>query len=571
MTTEFTNYVVRTKYEVHGAPDATRKVDDVARAMDRTARSSGGLKSALMSTFAMAGGAGAIMLAKRSLVDFNATLEGNKSTMAGLLMMNTGGGWEKNQEKSNALVDRFLIRAKETSATMADLALMGQWVTASVTAAGGSMKTLENITVGAAVAGKALGRETGDAGREISQMIGGRVEAVDVFGRQLLRSIGYADYQKFNKLKESQRLKLTEQALNQPALRAMAKAQSNQYAGVMSTLQDNLQITLGKVGLPLMKEITEEVKLWNSWIEKHPEKIAEMVRDVGSALKSGFGAVKSAVTWIADNKEVLLSLAKAALLMKGGSLIGGAIGAPFTALSNLTNSMTAATNSTKGFAGAMTGVVGRLAQFGTILGTVGAGASFIADGILRGRDRALKTVVDASSTADFFAKLGTGNIRNRPGAKGMDSRVDDAIAAGVLLREKDGRFSVDMLKLMRGSEGSGFFGKATREERTQLLVAAKNELLAAAIDRMTRAYQVGLSAGGVAIGELWKAQIERVTKAATEFDKPLAKSGTTIKIDKVVVPAKDPDRWIHDFEKETLKRARVPRRPRAALRGGGAL
>jgi hypothetical protein len=570
MTTEFTNYVVRTKYEVHGAPDAARKVDEVGRAADRTARSTGGLKSALMSTFAMAGGAGAIMLAKRSLVDFNATLEANKSTMAGLLMMNTGGGWEKNQEKSNALVDRFLIRAKETSATMADLALMGQWVTASVTAAGGSMKTLENITVGAAVAGKALGRETGDAGREISQMIGGRVEAVDVFGRQLLRSIGYADYQKFNKLKESQRLKLTEQALNQPALRAMAKAQSQSYAGVMSTLQDNLQITLGKVGLPLMKEITEEVKLWNSWIEKHPEKVGEMVRDVGSALKSGFGAVKSAVTWIADNKDVLLSLAKAALVMKGGSLIAGTLGAPFTALANLTGSMMAASNSTKGFAGAMTGVVGRLAQFGTILGTVGAGASLIADGILRGRDRALKQVVDTSSTADFFGGVSTGKYR-RPGDKGMDSRVDDAIAAGVLLREKDGRFTVDMLKLMRGSEGSGLFNSATRQERSAMLVAAKNELLAAALDRATRAYSVGLSAGGVAVGALWAAQIERVTKAATEFDKPLAKSGTTIKIDKVVVPAKDPDRWIHDFEKETLKRARVPRRPRAALRGGGAL
>jgi hypothetical protein len=570
MSTEFTNYVVRTKYEVHGAPDAARKVDEVGRAADRSARSAGGLKSALMGTFAMAGGAGAIMLAKRSLVDFNATLEGNKSTMAGLLMMNTGGGWEKNQEKSNALVERFLIRAKETSATMADLALMGQWVTASVTAAGGSMKTLENITVGAAVAGKALGRETGDAGREISQMIGGRVEAVDVFGRQLLRSIGYADYQKFNKLQESQRLKLTEQALNQPALRAMAKAQSQSYAGVMSTLQDNLQITLGKVGLPLMKEITEEVTRWNSWIDKHPEKIAEMVRDVGSALKSGFGAVKSAVTWIADNKEVLLSLAKAALLMKGGSLIGGAIGAPFTALANLTGSMTMASNSTKGFAGAMTGIVGRLAQLGTVIGVVGAGASFIADGILRGRDRALKTVVDASSTADFFGGMSTGQYR-RPGDKGMDSRVDDAIAAGILMRGKDGGFDVNMLKLMRGAEGSGIFNNATRQERSALLVAAKNELLAAALDRATRAYSVGLSAGGMAIGELWRAQIERVTKAATEFDKPLAKSGTTIKIDKVVVPAKDPDRWIHDFEKETLKRARVPRRPRAALRGGGAL
>jgi hypothetical protein len=570
MTTEFTNYVVRTKYEVHGAPDAARKVDEVGRAADRSARSAGGLKASLMSAFAMAGGAGAIMLAKRSLVDFNATLEGNKSTMAGLLMMNTGGGWEKNQEKSNALVDRFLIRAKETSATMADLALMGQWVTASVTAAGGSMKTLENITVGAAVAGKALGRETGDAGREISQMIGGRVEAVDVFGRQLLRSIGYADYQKFNKLKESQRLKLTEQALNQPALRAMAKAQSNQYAGVMSTLQDNLQITLGKVGLPLMKEITEEVKLWNSWIEKHPEKIAEMVRDVGSALKSGFGAVKSAVTWIADNKEVLLSLAKAALVMKGGSLIAGTLGAPFTALANLTGSMTMASNSTKGFAGAMTGVVGRLAQFGTILGTVGAGASFIADGILRGRDRALKQVVDTSSTADFFGGLSTGQYR-RPGDKGMDSRVDDAIAAGILMRERDGRWGVNATKFMLGEEGSGIFKNATRQERSQMRIAATNELLAAALDRSTRAYAAGLSAGGVAIGELWRAQIERVTKAATEFDKPLAKSGTTIKIDKVVVPAKDPDRWIHDFEKETLKRARVPRRPRAALRGGGAL
>jgi hypothetical protein len=568
MTTEFTNYVVRTKYEVHGAPDATRKVDDIGRSADRAARSSGALKATLLGVGAAA--AGGVVLAKKSLIDFNATLDQNKSTMAGLLMMNTGGAWEKNQEKSNALIDRFLIRAKETSATMADLAMMGQWVTASVTAAGGSMKTLENITVGAAVAGKALGRETGDAGREISQMIQGRVEAVDVFGRQLLRSVGYADYQRFNKLKESERLRITEQALNQPALRAMAKAQSNQYAGVMSTFQDNLQITLGKVGLPLMKEITDEVKEWNSWIDRHPQKIEEMVRSVGGALKDGFGAVKSAVSWIADNKDTLLSLAKAALVLKGGSLVGEALGAPFRALQGLHEGASMAANSTKGFAGAMTSVSGRLMQFGSIVGMVGAGASLIADGILRGRDRAIQRVADTSSTADFFAGLGTGKYA-RPGAKGMDSRLDDAMAAGILTRGKNGAFDINMLKLLQGSTGSGLFNSASRQERTQLIVAAKNELLAAALDRATRAYQVGLGAGGTAIGALWAAQIERVTKAATEFDKPLAKSGTTIKIDKVVVPAKDPDRWIHDFEQETLKRARVPRRPRAALRGGGGL
>ena len=559
---ETTTYIVRTKYEVQGAGQATKEVDGVGRAADRAARSGGQLKATLLGMFGAAGAVGGFALAKKTLIDFNANLEGSKQTMAGLLMMNTGRTFETNFEQANSLVDRFLIRAKETSATMSELSAMGRDVTAAVTA-------------GATVAAKALGREQGDAAREIGQMIGGRVESVDVFGRQLLRSIGFADYQKFNKLAESERLKLTEKALDQPALKAMAKAQSESFAGVTSTLEDNLQIALGKVGLPLMKEITAEVKQWNAWIDQHPEKIASLVKDVGKGLVDGFRAVKDAVMWISDNREVLLSLAKAALVMKGGSLVGDLVGAPFRAISGLADSMSAAGGAAKGFTGAMTSAAGRLAQIGNIVGVVGAGASLAADYILRERDKAIGRQVSADSTVDFFS--GVGDRFKQPGARGLSSRSADALSSGVLKAGPNG-FSVDRRRLAEGAgRGAEFvmsqhplFGPSSPYVQSAKELKAEMELLRLAQMDVANRFTMGWQLAQAKMFE-GLVQAATLTLTATERNLPKAKTpGTTIKVAKVEVAAKDPDRWIQQFEAETMKRARVPRRARAALRGGGA-
>lgn len=578
MGTEVTTYIVRSKYEVQGAPDATKKVDELGRATDRAARSGGQLKATLMGLGGFALGGGALALGKKMLIDFNSNLENSKSTMAGLLMMNTGGSFAGNFEKANGLVDRFVIRAKDTSATMSDLAQMGQNVVASVTAAGGTMKQLEDITVGASVAAKALGRETGDAGREIGQMLGGRVESVDVFGRQLLRSVGFADYQAFNKLSEKKRLALTTKALDQPALKAMAKAQANSFSGVMSTLEDNLQITLGKVGLPLMKAITDEVKQWNTWIDQHPEKIAALVNDVGKGLSEGFSAVKAAVMWISDNRETLLALAKAALVMKGGSLLGDIAGGPFRALASLSDSMTVAGRSANGFAGAMGSAAGRLAQIGNIVGLVGAGATFAAHGILANKERQIARTADTGATVDFWAGLATGKHK-MPNGAGIHSRIEDALATGILRRTKSGGFEIGNNAFLQGMEGSGRFGAlrngaGSRIERLkasgELALAAKMELLRLALVDASRSFTVGWQMGQAKVfGGLVEAATLTLTK--TERDRSSRKSpNTNINIAKVEVAAKDPDRWIEALENETRKRARVPRRARAAMRGGGA-
>src|SRR5215207_6382123 len=103
---ETTTYIVRTKYEVDGARNAAKEVDGIGKAADRARHSGGQLKATLLGMFSAAGGVGAIVMAKKSLIDFNSTLEANKSTMAGLLMMNTGGTFEKQFQNADALVER---------------------------------------------------------------------------------------------------------------------------------------------------------------------------------------------------------------------------------------------------------------------------------------------------------------------------------------------------------------------------------------------------------------------------------------------------------------------------------
>jgi hypothetical protein len=571
---ETTTYIVRTKYEVQGAGNSARQIDNVGRSADRAARSGGQLKSMLLGVFGAAGAVGGLSLAKKTLIDFNSGLENSKQTMAGLFMMNQGGTFEGQFAKANTFVDSLLIRAKETSATMSELSAMGRDVTASVTAAGGGMKTLENITVGAAVAAKALGREQGDAAREIGQMVGGRVEAVDTFGRQLLRSVGFADYQKFNKLAESERLKLTEKALNQPALKAMAKAQSESFSGVMSTLQDNLQISLGKVGLPLMQEITKEVKQWNAWIDQHPEKIKALVKDVGAGLRDGFLAVKQAVMWIADNREILMALAKAAMVIKGGSIVGNLIGGAGGAIGGMTGGMKLAETSAKGFAGAMGSASAKMGQFASIAAITYAGASFIADRALAARDREIAERTDVQGNFDYaLGKSKSGKDISNMAAM---SRFQDAMASGLLKRGADGKFEVDREKLALGAGRQDDFG---RMAQFGMPLAKSNDELAVETQLLRFATQAATGASERALKTMEEIMIGRALATSIAMAQAgiergqgiMARTGhTNIHIAKVEVPAKDPDRWIHTLVQKTQKQAKAPSRARQALRGGGA-
>ena len=93
-----------------------------------------------------------------------------------------------------------------------------------------------------------------------------------------------------------------------------------------STLEENLDNALRKVGLPLFQALSAEIASWNTWLDANGKIVEEWTTKAGQALRDGFGAAKDAVLWIVENKDTLITIAE---LWVGGRVVGGIVSAAF--------------------------------------------------------------------------------------------------------------------------------------------------------------------------------------------------------------------------------------------------
>ena len=305
---------------------ARRSADQMSASLDRTARSAGFLERSFKSLATVAAAGFFARAATRSLVGFNAEMEQMRLTMAGMINMSTDTAWTDSIKLAGDLTERLQERAKKSVGTTKDMVMMASMVSQQVMAAGGSMKELEDIAAATVVAAKALGVQSEVAARDIDQAIRGQFRSVDQLTGKLLGALGFVGEEgrrTFNQLEVAQRKAFVLQALTQPAIAKLAAAQEQSFSGVFSTLQDNLQIFLGKVGLPLFKEITKEISSWNKWIESNEVVLQRVVSQFSKGLVAGFDIIKDAVTFFIENKDTLLAVAKVWLALKVGRMATG--------------------------------------------------------------------------------------------------------------------------------------------------------------------------------------------------------------------------------------------------------
>jgi hypothetical protein len=318
-----TIYDIRLRYLLDDkASKGLGKIGDDA---DRAARSTGALSGILGRIGTLVVGTFGARAAGKALIGFNSDLEQAKITMAGMIQLNMGGTWAKNMQTANSLVGDFQQMAKASVGTTKDFVDMAQLITRPITAAGGSMSDLKDATRGAVIAARAFNIDPEMASRDIEAALQGQLTAKDRFARALLEPMGY-DTGKFNALDATKRLDLLIKAFNSPAIKDMAKAQENSFSGVVSTLQDNLQMTVGKIGLPLFKALTNEVKSWNTWLDQNQDKVKEIADSLAKGLVQGFGMVKDAISFLIEHKDTLLTLGKIWLAVRGAQAVGGLAG-----------------------------------------------------------------------------------------------------------------------------------------------------------------------------------------------------------------------------------------------------
>lgn len=318
-----TIYRIQVLYETKDK--ASSGLEKIGQGAGQAAKQTGGLVDAIKSVGAALVGFGALKMGKSVFIDFNSSIEQSTISLAAQEKMLLGGRWDTAMTHANSLFADYQQVAKASVGETKDFLEMHQMIASSAYQAGLGMKQLKEMTIGATIAAAALGERADVVALDVKQMLAGTVGARDRTAQIFLASQGISQ-DKFNHSDAKKRAKITMAALNDPALKSAATAMGESFAGVTSTLKDNLQIALGKIGLPLFKQITAEVAKWNTWIEKNPDKIRQWAADFTNGLMEAFGYVKQIAGFIVDNRDLLLMLAKAYLVGKGASLVASTIG-----------------------------------------------------------------------------------------------------------------------------------------------------------------------------------------------------------------------------------------------------
>jgi hypothetical protein len=251
-----------------------------------------------------------------------------------------------------------------------------------------------------------------------------------------------------------------------------------------------------------------------------------------------------------------------------------------------------------GTTGGITGFTQRIGGATTALAALAAGAQMFADYLDRKQEERIAEDVRAGGLAGLAARARAGDLG---AAKVLlqDLESQGVTRGGVFQgghqgfgREKSAvpdwlRFKEGSpLAALAGDEGqlgqfitqwSGFLAaqgviadepeklsKATMEWRQNLAKWTK-DLEAAATFGLGPGFDLGaLRRGPGVLGGLF----DEFDAAASKGRKD-ARTNINVNINRVEVPAKDPDRWIRDLSEYAAKQVRAPRRAKSALGGGG--
>jgi hypothetical protein len=297
--------------------------------LNSTARAAGGLHSALSSFRGIAGALGigfGAYEAKKSLIDYNSTMEQSRIQMAGLMAQAGSGDFVGNLDKASLLMRQMKDDAAKTVGTTQDYVAMASQLIQPLTMAGAKLEDIREMTRLSVVGTKAMGIDAIVGARDVDQAIRGMYRSVDQFTGKLLTPMGYGGEegrQKFNAMTMQERFAAVKASLKSKAIEDMARAQETTFEGVASTFESIVKQTLGAAGMPVFKAITKELLQWNDWLQKNESQIEAMAASAGGGLLSALESAKDITIFLHDHWK---SIALLYLGLKAPGMIGGFAG-----------------------------------------------------------------------------------------------------------------------------------------------------------------------------------------------------------------------------------------------------
>ena len=591
-----TIYDVKCRYFVEDDRGA-EKVRALGNEMAAASRRSDMFKMSLGGIGAAIGGVFGFVQGKRALVDFNSDLEQAKIQMAGLMEMNTGGTFADNMVKSEQLVGRLQQRARASIGTTKDMVQMASMLAQPLSSVQATLGDIEDVTAQVVVASRAMGVESSVAARDVDQAIREQFHAVDQFTGKVLAPLGFVGEEgrkKFNALTQQERFMQLRKALNSPAIKDMAKAQEGSFAGVLSTFQDTIQMTLGSVGVPLFRTLTAEIRSWNDWLDKNKAKLDEIGSKIGRGLVSAFETLKSITIFLYDN------WGKIAVLW-GGSKIAGTLSTVAGLMGNISKAGGLA--GYLGIAGkaAATGGVGGVGAGGGLLGAAGALTTFAAKISLAttaatllaaGLEKAATHVIESGADAEarkmqtdiglrrafrefrYVSPEGMSDTSAKAGVSALKDKnlltIDEKTQNATLNTEQVKRMLLDTdttsRKEIAGLLSSQLAGQINMYRTPESQASLMAEAFAQRFEQMAMSH-------GNLFGDMAQPQHPFLTFMSkfdpTKFQK-VGKSTTNVKVDihRIEVQSEDPDRFVFNLHEAFQKTVKAPSQAFAALRNG---
>lgn len=324
-------YEVELAYTLRG--DAAPGLTGIGEAASRAEKSTGSLKDALLGLGAAIGASALFSKGKAAFIDFNSDIEQSKMSIAAVSrMFSPGQTFEQAMSGATATFGRYQEAAKASTATTKDFLNMHQALVPSFAAAGIAGQRLEKVVQDATVAAPILLPGMGDAAgyfaRDLQSMLKGQVASKDQAAMMLIKAMGL-DKETFNKKAgESTEfaVETIQKAMTKLTGGGVKQGLEKSFSGVLSTLEDTLQILGGEAGEPIFKLVTQEIASWNEWLTQNQYIVESIKRDVSGALVTGFHSIKGFVQYLVQNKDTFLMLGSLWASLKGVQVVGGAVG-----------------------------------------------------------------------------------------------------------------------------------------------------------------------------------------------------------------------------------------------------
>lgn len=249
--------------------------------------------------------------AVKSGISFNATLQDTRTQIAGMLALAKHTDLADQFDAADGLMANLQERAKKLPGSLTDYTKVLGMIAQPITDAGIGLQDLEDITVGAAVAAKAMNVDLEAAARDVNQAIMGQFHSVDQLTGRILGSLGYvgeAGRKRFNSLSKAQRAAVLKQALTQKQLAQLADEQSKNASGRWDTFKATVQETLGRVTAPLFAKLASLLAGVNDWLEKNSAAVERVAAAIGGALGSALDAIVDTVEFLSSGSDEAIAL-----------------------------------------------------------------------------------------------------------------------------------------------------------------------------------------------------------------------------------------------------------------------